>query len=222
MKRTVASRSLGPGTPIRYLLVLVGVLVVFLAIFGVLRLLPVAVLDDPVPLVSPDFVGAVLGVGLLIGDVALPVPSSLVMIAFGGLFGAVTGTLLSLLGSVGAAVVGYLLGRWVGPVLLARVCSDAERARADKFVHRWGVIAVAGSRPIPILAETVMVAAGASRLGVGKTVVAAALGAVPASVMFAVAGALGGGGPSGLLVFGAAIAASILLWLIGRRLRALG
>ena len=221
MERTAPSLSFRPGTPIRYLLVVVGVLAVLLVIFAVVRLLPVAVLDDPVPLVSPDYLGAVLGVGLLIADVALPVPSSLVMIAFGGLFGAFTGTLLSLLGSVGAAVVGYLLGRWVGPVLLARVCSDAERARADKMVHRWGVIAVAASRPIPILAETIMVAAGASRLGVGKTVLAAALGALPASVMFAIAGAHGGDGPSGLLVFAAAIATSVLLWLIGRRVRAL-
>jgi membrane protein DedA with SNARE-associated domain len=106
-------------------------------------------------------------------------------------------------------------------VLLARVCSDAERARADTLVRRWGVIAVAASRPIPVLAETIMVAAGASRLGVGRTVLAAALGALPASVMFPVAGALGADGPTGWLVFAAAIATSILLWLIGRRLRAL-
>ncbi|MFL6244815.1 MAG: hypothetical protein ACJ74H_02230, partial [Thermoanaerobaculia bacterium] len=54
---------------------------------------------------------AITGVVLLIVDAALPVPSSLVMIAHGQLFGVVTGSVLSLIGSVGSALAAFAIGR---------------------------------------------------------------------------------------------------------------
>src|SRR5687767_3829855 len=54
---------------------------------------------------------AITGVLLLIVDAALPVPSSLVMIAHGQLFGVATGALLSLVGSVGSALAAFAIGR---------------------------------------------------------------------------------------------------------------
>ncbi len=82
-----------------------------------------------------------VGVGLLIADVLLPVPSSIVMIAHGALFGVVYGTLLSLIGGTGATLVGFALGRRGGP-LLARVVSREERTRADCLLRRWGALAI--------------------------------------------------------------------------------
>jgi uncharacterized membrane protein YdjX (TVP38/TMEM64 family) len=206
------------GAPIRYFLVIGALLILFLALFVVVALISIAVLDDPSPFLRADSLGAVVGVTLLIADVLLPVPSSLIMIALGALFGTVGGTFLSLIGSVGSALLGYALGRWAGPTVLARVCSQQEREKADRFVARWGVVAVAASRPIPLVAETVAIAAGASGLGVGKTALAATVGALPGSVIFAFAGAAGLDAPNGFVVFGAVVAASIVLWLIGRRI----
>src|SRR5436190_208419 len=54
---------------------------------------------------------AITGVALLIADVFLPIPSSLVMIAHGALFGTAIGALLSPTGSVASALVGFALGR---------------------------------------------------------------------------------------------------------------
>src|SRR6185436_11649965 len=54
---------------------------------------------------------AVIGVALLIADVFLPVPSSLVMVAMGGLFGVAGGTALSLAGSVASALTAFAVGR---------------------------------------------------------------------------------------------------------------
>src|SRR5215211_6626130 len=48
---------------------------------------------------------------LLVVDVVLPVPSNLVMIAHGALFGVAIGTFLSLVGSIGAALVGFAIGQ---------------------------------------------------------------------------------------------------------------
>ncbi len=207
----------------RYLLLLGGALTAFLVTFLVVGAFSVAVLDDPTPwLAQGGALSGVLGTALLIADVVLPVPASVVMVAHGALFGVVGGAALSLLGSVGAAVAGYGLGRYAGPPLLRSVCSEAEHARADRFVRRWGALAVAASRPVPLLAETVAVAAGASSLGVARTLGSAAVGAVPGAVLYAWAGAAGAGAPSGLLVFGAVLALATVLWLIGRRVERSG
>lgn len=206
----------------RYFLLVSGTLTLFLVSFLIAGAFSVAVLDDPTPWLARADVGAVVGTALLIADVVLPVPSSVVMLAHGALFGVVGGAALSLAGSVGAALAGYALGHRAGPPLLRSICSEAEHARADRLVRRWGLLAVAASRPVPLLAETVAVAAGASSLGVARTLVSAAAGAVPGAVLYAVAGAAGVGAPSGLLVFGAVIALATVLWLVGRRVESPG
>lgn len=214
--------DVGPGpvrAPLtRYLLLVGATLTFFLVVFLVAGALAVAVLDDPTPwLARADVLGGAIGTALLIADVVLPVPSSVIMVAHGALFGVAVGAALSLVGSVGATMVGYALGRWAGPPVLRSVCSEAERARADRLVRRWGVLAVAASRPVPLLAETVAVAAGASSLGVVRTLVPATLGAVPGAVLYAAAGAAGLSTANGLLVFTAVLSVAAVLWLVGRR-----
>lgn len=54
-----------------------------------------------------------------------------------------------------------------------------------------GVLAVVVTRPVPLLAETVAVMAGAERLGPVPSAVASAAGVLPGAVLYAVAGALG-------------------------------
>jgi len=59
----------------------------FLLLFFVVEALGVQLLTDPTPWMRHGGVlAAVLGVSLLIADVLLPVPSSLVMVAHGALF----------------------------------------------------------------------------------------------------------------------------------------
>src|SRR6185436_4502816 len=104
----------------------------------------------PTPWLSHGGVfAAIFGVGLLIADVLLPVPSSLVMVAHGALCGVALGTFLSLLGSVGAALFGFAIGRRGGK-LLERVVTQEERARADKLLARWGALAIVVTRPVPL------------------------------------------------------------------------
>src|SRR5436190_19621764 len=144
----------------RYLLIMASMIAFFLISFFIVEGLGIPLLADPTPWMKHGgLLTAILGVGLLIADVLLPVPSSLVMVAHGALFGVVGGTLLSLLGSVGAALFGFAIGRRGGP-LLARVVPPEERARADYLLGRWGSLAIVVTRPVPVLAETVAIMAG--------------------------------------------------------------
>jgi uncharacterized membrane protein YdjX (TVP38/TMEM64 family) len=216
----IQDKGSGPGRSlVCYGLVTGGALTMFLGTFLLAGAFAIAVLDDPTPwLAGRDVASATVGITLLIVDAVLPVPSSLVMLANGALFGVIGGSALSLVGSIGAALVGYGLGRRAGAPLIRASRSETERTRADRLVRRWGVLAVAMTRPVPLLAETVAVAAGASSLGVARTAAWSSVGAAPGAVLYAAAGANGLRGSSSFVVFAAVLALATVPWMICRRI----
>src|SRR3954468_1108695 len=88
----------------RYLWISLALAGTFLAGFGIAEALGIPLLTDPMPaLRAAGPLAGAIGVGLLIADVVLPVPSSVIMIAHGALFGVWIGSILSLVGSVGCS-----------------------------------------------------------------------------------------------------------------------
>src|SRR5687767_1050027 len=173
----------------RYLLIIAALIAVFTILFFIVEALGVPLLSDPTPWMKQGgSLAAGLGVGLLIADVLLPVPSSLVMVAHGALFGVVVGTLLSLLGSLGAALLGFAIGRRGGK-FLEQVVTPAERARADYLLTRWGALAIIVTRPVPLLAETVAIMAGASPMSWSNVFLASLAGSLPPALLYALTGA---------------------------------
>ena len=198
-----------------------GLMVFFIILFFIVKALGVPLLTDPTPwLEHGGLLAASLGVGLLIVDVLLPVPSSLVMVAHGALFGVVVGTLLSLLGSVGAALFGFAIGRR-GKGVLARVVSPAESARADHLLERWGSLAIIATRPLPVLAETVAIMAGASPMSWSRIAFASLVGSLPPALLYALTGAAVANLQSVVLMFGVVLLVAGLFWLVGRLLEPL-
>lgn len=191
-----------------------------LGLFLVVAALRVPLLSDPGEWMDGGGpVAAAAGVGLLWADVLLPVPSSMVMLAHGALFGVWAGAALSLVGSVGAALLSFAVGRAGGP-LVARLVTPAEQARADRLLARWGVLAIVVTRPVPILAETTAILAGASPLPWAHVLGAAAAGAVVPAFLYALAGASATDFASGAVVFAGVLLVTGCLWWAGRRLQA--
>jgi uncharacterized membrane protein YdjX (TVP38/TMEM64 family) len=204
----------------RFWLLMGAMMAVFLGLFGLAEALQVPLLTDPSPWLSSGDRGtaAAVGFGLLVADVVLPVPSSLVMIAHGALFGVAGGTLLSLAGALGAGLLGFGIGRRGGP-LFARLVPDIERRRADALLREWGDLAIVVTRPVPILAETVAVLAGASPLGWGRMAAATVAGSLPAALIYALTGATAAKLDNVALVFSLVLVVAGLFWTAGRRLR---
>ena len=175
----------------RFWVFVVGLMAVLLLLFTIVEALEVELLVDPSPwLASASLAAAAIGVGLLVVDVVLPVPSSLVMIALGSLFGLWVGAGLAFIGTVGAGIVGFAVGRSGGEIL-DRFIGEAERARADRLIERWGLLAIALTRWIPILAETTVIVAGTSRMRWPVLLAAVAIGSLPVAIILAYLGATG-------------------------------
>ncbi|MCA1568363.1 MAG: VTT domain-containing protein [Acidobacteria bacterium] len=201
----------------RYFIILGGMLAFFLLLFIVVEALSVPLLTDPTPwLQRRGVLAATVGVGLLVADVLLPVPSIPVMVAHGALFGIMGGTLLSLLGSGGAALLGFGIGRRGGRIL-EQLVTPEERERADDLLRRWGMLAIIVTRPVPLLAETVTIVAGTSSLGWGRTTLAALAGSLPPALLYAITGAAAANLQNTTLVFAAVILIAGFFWVVGRR-----
>jgi uncharacterized membrane protein YdjX (TVP38/TMEM64 family) len=190
-----------------------------LAIFGVVVILDVPLLTAPDPwLRGGGLTAGVMGVGLLIADVVLPVPSSLVMVAHGALFGVLGGTLLSLGGTLGAATLGFYLGR-LGSHWLTAAIPETDRRRAMPLLHQWGSLAVVVSRPLPILAESVAIVAGTTAMSWGEFLIASLLGNVVPCALFALGGASAAKESQFYLLFVLTMALATFAWLLVRRQR---
>lgn len=177
---------------------------------GVVEALNLPLLSDPShQMETADAGAAVVGLGLLIADVLIPVPSSLVMIAHGALFGVIPGTLLSLLGSTGASMVGFGIGR---RSTLSRYISEQERLRAEALFQKWGWLAIVISRPIPMLAEATVILAGTTGMRWSTLIFSAVIGSLPAAFLYAVTGATAARFDSFLLTFGLVMLLAGLVW----------
>jgi uncharacterized membrane protein YdjX (TVP38/TMEM64 family) len=166
--------------------VLVGTV---LLLFAVVEAADVPLLADPLPAMrSAGWVAALIGVGLLVADVALPVPSSAVMVAHGALFGLLPGAGLSVVGGLAATLAGFALGRRGRPAV-QRIAGPAQLARADRLLTRWGWLAIAVTRPVPVLAETLAVLAGTSPMRWSTAALAGTAGVVVPAFLYAATGA---------------------------------
>lgn len=202
----------------RYWLFTAGCFVLLALLFLAAEAAGLPILRDPRPWLREHSLAAgAVGVGLLLVDVALPVPSSAVMVTHGALFGLWLGTLLSLVGSVGAALVGFGLGR-AGNATIRRFVTPAEHERAGRLLARWGLLAIVVTRPVPLVAETVAILAGASPLSWGQAFIGALLGGLPAALLYAAAGAAAASLGSELLVLVVVLALAGLVFVIGQRL----
>lgn len=197
----------------RYWTLFAAVCVLCLVLFGLVEALHLPWLEDPRSLLASVGPGpaALLIIVLLIADVFFPVPASLLMVAAGALFGVAGGTAVSLCGALGAAAVGFAVGRR-GSDALANFLGEDERRRADELLRRWGLLAVVASRPVPILAESLAIFAGASPLAWRPFLLASLAGSLPAAVLYAITGATARNLDNAFLIFGLVLLITGSVW----------
>jgi uncharacterized membrane protein YdjX (TVP38/TMEM64 family) len=198
----------------RYALLAMALGAPLVAVFFAAQYLGLSLLEDPRPALTRLGPAAPLAsIALLVADAVLPVPSSLVMIGNGAFFGAVDGALVSIAGMMGATAAGFALGRG-GARFIARFTREPERRQMDALLARWGGLAIALTRPVPILAETAALLAGTTSMTWGSLMAGALAGSAPISIAYAVAGAYARE-TSQAVVFLGVFAAAGTLWVLG-------
>lgn len=173
----------------RHLLIAAVLAGIFLTGFWLLPVISIPAFENPAMAAesAPGILLATISIAILVSDVVLPVPSSVVMLANGVFFGFLWGSGVSLLGAMGASLLGFRFGR-VGAHFTERRIPASERARFDALLRQWGILLIAVTRPVPIVAETVSILAGTSSMRFPEYAFASLLGALPTAVLYAAAG----------------------------------
>ncbi len=130
------------------------------------------------------------GVGLLVADIALPIPSTIVMSALGATYGFWLGGLLATLGSMLAGLTAYGCARWAGRPAAIWIAGEDGLARTEELFARGGAWLVLTSRWLPILPEAVACLAGLARMPFRTFFWALTVGSVPLGLTFAWIGTL--------------------------------
>jgi uncharacterized membrane protein YdjX (TVP38/TMEM64 family) len=126
---------------------------------------------------------------MVLQALALPVPSSLLTLANGLLFGTFWGALLSWSSAMVAAVVCYAISRLLGRPVAARLVGERPLRFADRFFERYGRHAVLIARLIPgVSFDVVSYAAGLSSIRLWDFVVATGIGQLPATIVYSYLG----------------------------------
>ena len=155
-------------------------------------------------------------IGLLIADLAIPVPTTAVMAALGMVYGPFTGGFISALGSVISGLVGYGLCRKLGRPLALWLSGQQGLVEGERIFKNIGGWIVALSRWLPVVSEVVACLAGLSRMPFPVFFSALLCGSVPLGFLFATIGHLGGNYPFMTLVLSAAL--PFILWFFVRPL----
>lgn len=126
--------------------------------------------------------------GLLTVDLLLPVPSSILMTLSGTMFGWQVGWIVSLVGSMGSALIGFGACRRWGRPAFVRLVGPGEVDRIQTFFNRYGVWAILLSRSVPMLTEVISCLAGLSSMRFRWFTGLALAGTAPLCLVYAWAG----------------------------------
>jgi uncharacterized membrane protein YdjX (TVP38/TMEM64 family) len=129
-----------------------------------------------------------LGVLLLMADMVLPVPSSVVATALGVALGWLPGMLTAAAGLSIGCVLGFALGR-SGARRFVGTRLAALEGQLPELLSRYGTIVLVLCRGVPIMAEASVMAAGALGMSPWRCLTATTLANLTVGAVYAGAGA---------------------------------
>ena len=127
---------------------------------------------------------AVAVIGLLLVDIVLPVPSSVVMAVSGRLLGFALGGTVSFIGAMAAAWLGYYACYFGGRRAFQRMIGEADTEKVKAWFEKYGVYAIVLSRSVPMLTEVLSCLAGLTRVSQRTFAIAAILGTLPVCFVY--------------------------------------
>lgn len=153
---------------------------------------------------------------LLAGDIVLPVPSSVAATAAGAALGPLGGTLVAGGGLAAGALAGLIGARWLGRERVAAALGSAEFVRLQSMLGRLGPLAVLLCRPVPVLAETSVLVAGACGATTRAMALPIGVGSLATGGVYAVLGSVAHDRASLALVLLASCLVPAAGWLLFR------
>ena len=160
--------------------------------------------------------GWLVVIGLLIGDLFLPIPATGVMSAAGYVYGSWIGGIISVTGSFLSGMLAFALCRAFGHRAALWLAGEKGLAENAAMFRRGGPWLIALSRWLPILPEVIACLAGLTQMRTQMFIAALLCGTVPMGFCYAAVGSMFTREPAWAL--GLSVALPVFLWLAVRPL----
>jgi uncharacterized membrane protein YdjX (TVP38/TMEM64 family) len=158
---------------------------------------------------------AVIIISLLVADILIPVPSSIVMVASGALFGGFLGGLIALAGSLAGSLINFHISRWLGQSKVQKWIGNKEYGRLSKIIRKYGAYTIILTRMVPLAMESVSSLAGLSNMKTKKFTLLNVIGFSPIIFFYSYTGALFKAEPQNLLiVLAIGFFVPVILWYV--------
>lgn len=156
---------------------------------------------------------------MVLQALAAPLPAFLITFANGLAFGAFWGGLLSLASATLAAAISFGISHALGRTVVESLVGRESLGSADRWLERHGVYAVLIARLVPVVSfDVVSYAAGLTRMGFWRFLLATVVGMAPATFVYSY---LGERSPQYidvmLVAFGVVVAVFIVVAVVRRR-----
>lgn len=151
------------------------------------------------------------GIVLLMADILLPLPATLIMSALGLIYGTFAGGLISAAGSFLAGSFGYWICYSMGENAALRLLGKKDFERGKKLSDKVGGWVVVLSRWLPVFPEVIACIAGLVRMSPGKFHIALLCGSIPMGFTYAFIGYTGNSNPILAILLSAGVPP--LIWL---------
>ena len=151
----------------------------------------------------------VFAIFLLMADLLLPLPATLIMSAIGYMYGPVAGGLICAIGSFMAGSLGYWLCRLLGEKTTRKLLGENDYELGKKLSGTVGGWVVVLSRWLPVFPEVVSCMAGLTRMPATYFHAALLCGSLPLGFTYAIIGHAGTAYPVLSIVLSAVVPAII-------------
>ena len=118
------------------------------------------------------------------------IPSVIIMVVTVLAFGPLWGGVLTWVGLLIAATVGYVIGHALGAVTVDRLIGESTEKKVEGFVKEYGIWAIIAARISPALStDAVSIVAGLADMTYWRFILATGAGTLPLTVLIAYLGA---------------------------------
>ncbi len=150
---------------------------------------------------------------LLVSDIFLPVPSSIIMYLNGVVLGFVNGFAVSLISANAFSILGYFVGKYSSIALKSK--SDAL---SEKILKKYGHFAIIITRGIPILSESICFVCGYNLYNLKTYLLLNFIGYIHICLIYAYFGSAAVSQNLFFISLGSSLLVSFLLWIFGKKL----
>jgi len=150
------------------------------------------------PIQALGFWGIFLFIGIMaVQGLIIPIPSEIVLLATGMIWGVYYGGIMGIIGSMAAGMLCFYISKKGGRPLAEKFVGKKAISMADEFIEKYGIWAILISRMVPfIFFDPISYASGLVEMDTKKYSIGTLIGAIPRAFFFAWLGSLFGIDPS--------------------------